>query len=268
MANVATDPLAPQRNLILGLLILLAVAAWGVLVWQGSMPGMLAMGPEVGALLFLALWVVMMVAMMFPTAAPMILLFHRIQAKRRSAGQAFIATWIFVLAYLALWSAAGVVAFIAALAGEALLRRAGLSPEMTARIGGGLLVVAGIYQLTPLKKVCLSACRSPMGFVMTSWEEGVGGAVRMGLHHGIACLGCCWLLFAILFPLGLMNVAAMAVITVLIFAEKAFPWGRRAAQVGAAVLIAYGLAVVAVPSLLPTFASGTAMPDDMGGMKM
>src|SRR5262249_20653389 len=120
---------------------------------------------------------------------------------------------------------------------------------------------------TPLKNVCLTACRSPMGFVMTSWEEGAGGALRMGLHHGLVCLGCCWLLFVILFPLGLMNVAAMAVITVLIFAEKAVPWGRRAAQIGAAVLIACGLAVIAVPSLLPTFASGATI-DDMGGMKM
>ena len=190
--------------------------------------------------LFLALWVVMMVAMMFPTAAPMILLFHRIQAKRRSSGQAFVATWVFIAAYLALWSATGVVAWLAALAGEALLRQAGVPTETIARIGGGLLVIAGLYQLTPLKNICLAACRSPMGFVATSWSEGVGGALSMGLRHGLACLGCCWLLFAILFPLGLMNVAAMAVITILIFAEKVFPWGRRAAQAGAAILIVYG----------------------------
>src|SRR5437762_2376230 len=135
MTDAASDPLARQRTLILGLLVLLAAGAWGVLVWQASMPGMPTMGPEVGTTLFLALWVVMMVAMMFPTAAPMILLFHRIQAKRRSGGQAFVATWVFVAAYLALWSAAGVVAYLAALAGEALLRQAGLSAETTTRIG-------------------------------------------------------------------------------------------------------------------------------------
>src|SRR5436190_22580371 len=156
MTTTATDPLARQRNLILGLLVLLAAVAWGLLVWQATMPGMAAMGAEVGAALFLALWVVMMVAMMFPTAAPMILLFHRIQAKRRSTGQAFVATWIFVAAYLALWSGAGVVAYLAALAGEALLRQAGVTAETTARIGGGLLVIAGLYQVTPLKDVCLS----------------------------------------------------------------------------------------------------------------
>lgn len=274
MTADASDPLARQRSLILGLLILLAAAAWGVLLCQASIPGMVAMGASMGgaAPLFLAVWVVMMVAMMFPTAAPMILLFHRVQAKRRTSGQAFVATWIFVAAYLALWAAAGVVAYLAAIAGEALLARAGLPAEGVARIGGGLIVVAGLYQLTPLKDYCLAECRSPLGFVMTSWRDGVGGAIQMGLRHGVSCLGCCWLLFVILFPLGLMNIAAMALLTVLIFAEKVFPWGRRAAQTGAAVLIAYGVVVLVIPSALPTFASGEmTMPggsDSMPGMKM
>ena len=261
-------PLALQRNLILGLLLVLAAAAWGVLLWQASLPGMAAMGGTMGgATLFLAIWVAMMVAMMFPTAAPMVLLFHRVQGHRRANGQAFVATWIFVATYLALWTAAGVLAFAAAVAGEALLARAGFGPEWTARIGGGLIVVAGLYQLTPLKRICLSECRSPMAFVVTSWRDGAGGAIAMGLRHGLACLGCCWLLFVILFPLGLMNIAAMALITVFIFAEKVFPWSRRTAQVGAAVLVVYGIVVIAVPSVLPTFApAAMSMPDQSGGM--
>src|SRR5262249_41244499 len=107
----------------------------------------------------------------------------------------------------------------------------------------------------------------PMGFIVTSWRDGTVGAVGMGLRHGLACLGCCWLLFVILFPLGLMNVAAMAAITVLIFAEKVFPWGRRAARAGAVILIAYGLLALGVRAALPTFApAGMTMPDDSGGM--
>ncbi len=268
MTVAPTYPLALQRNLILGLLLVLAAAAWGVLLWQASLPGMAAMGGTMGgAPLFLAIWVVMMIAMMFPTAAPMILLFHRVQANRRSRGQAFVATWIFVATYLALWTAAGVLAYIAAAAIEALLARAGLGAASTARLGGALIVVAGLYQLTPLKHVCLRECRSPMAFMVTSWRDGTGGAIAMGLRHGLACLGCCWLLFVILFPLGIMNIAAMALITVFIFAEKLFPWSRRVAQAGAVALIAYGLVVVALPAALPTFAAETmTMPDQPGGM--
>jgi predicted metal-binding membrane protein len=100
-----------------------------------------------------------------------------------------------------------------------------LLPETAARIGGAVLVAAGLYQLSPLKDLCLSQCRTPVGFIMTSWRDGILGALRMGLRHGAYCLGCCWLLFAILFPLGMMNIAAMAAVTALVFAEKTLPWG-------------------------------------------
>jgi len=121
-----------------------------------------------------------------------------------------------------------------------------------ARIGGVILVAAGLYQLSPLKRICLSKCRSPFQFILASWREGYSGAFRMGLEHGVYCLGCCWLLFLILFPLGIMNIAVMALVTVLIFAEKAFPIGPRIAQLASLVLIAYGVLVIIMPSLLPT----------------
>jgi predicted metal-binding membrane protein len=146
-----------------------------------------------------------------------------------------------------------------ALAAEAVAARTALSPAAAARVGGAVLVVAGLYQLMPLKDVCLSKCRTPLGFIMTSWRDGAAGALRMGLLHGAYCLGCCWLLFVILFPLGIMNVAAMAVITLVIFAEKTLPWGRVVARAVAVVLIAYGAAVVAVPQLLPPFPAGHDM---------
>src|SRR5262249_50068530 len=139
-----------------------------------------------------------------------------------------------------------------------------LSPAAAARIGGGTLVGAGLYQLTPLKNLCLAKCQTPMGFIMTSWREGKGGAFRMGLIHGGYCLGCCWLLLVILFPLGLMNIAAMAVVTLVIFAEKSLPWGRAVSRATAAALVVYGAAVIAVPPLLPTFPGTTGMEMQQG----
>ena len=219
---------------------------------MARMPGM---GPTMGAAapLFMAIWIVMMIAMMFPTAAPIILAFHAVQARKRERGEAFVATWVFVASYLFVWSASGLVAYAGAVTAEMIASRAALSAVQSARIGGGLLIVAGLYQLSPWKYVCLTKCRTPMSFIITSWRDGLGGAVRMGVEHGLYCLGCCWLLFVILFPLGIMNVAAMAVITLVVFAEKSFPWGERIARAAAAVLVAYGVLVIFVPRLLPTF---------------
>jgi predicted metal-binding membrane protein len=128
-----------------------------------------------------------------------------------------------------------------------------------------VLIAAGLYQLTPFKDLCLSKCRTPITFIMTSWRDGAAGALRMGLLHGAYCLGCCWLLFVILFPLGIMNIAAMAGISLVIFAEKTLPWGRVAARATAAALVAYGVVVIAAPQVLPTFPEGSsmAMPSHM-----
>jgi predicted metal-binding membrane protein len=269
MDRAQTDPISFHRNVILGLLLALAAAAWVVLVWQGAGADddMVMDSATMGlrAPLFLAIWVVMMVAMMFPTAAPMILTFHKVQAGKRQRAEAFVSTWVFVAAYLLVWTLAGFAAYAGALAAEAVAARAALSPVTAARIGGTMLVAAGLYQLTPLKDLCLSKCRTPITFIMTSWRDGAAGALRMGLLHGAYCLGCCWLLFVILFPVGIMNIAAMAAITLVVFAEKTLPWGRAASRATAAALMAYGAVVVAVPQVLPTFpvGRGMAMPVDM-----
>jgi hypothetical protein len=133
--------------------------------------------------------------------------------------------------------------------------------------GGALLVAAGIYQLTPLKDICLSKCRTPISFVLASWREGYGGAFRMGTEHGVLCLGCCWLLFLILFPLGMMNIAVLALITLLIFAEKSLPIGRQVARAAAVGLIAWGALVFFVPDALPMAMddNGMEMSDGQGG---
>ena len=193
--------------------------------------GMAMDSPTMGlrAPLFLAIWVVMMVAMMFPTAAPDGPDLPPGPGGPAPARRGLRATWVFVAGYMLVWTAGGRGRLRGALAAEAVAARAALSPAGAARIGGVVLILAGLYQLTPLKGRCLSKCRTPIGFIMTSWRDGVAGALRMGLLHGAWCLGCCWLLFVILFPLGMMNIAAMAVVTALIFAEKTLPWGRLAA---------------------------------------
>ncbi|MBI4506482.1 MAG: DUF2182 domain-containing protein [Chloroflexi bacterium] len=243
-----------ERNLILAALLLLAATAWALLLWQAGSADERMMGLTMGmsAPLFLALWVAMMVAMMFPTAAPMILTFARVHDGRRQDGQSFVPTWVFVSAYLAIWTLFGALAYAAAVAAQALAAKSMWLMENTARLGGATLVLAGVYQLSPLKHACLAKCRTPLDFILNGWRDGYLGTLRMGLEHGVYCLGCCWLLFVILFPLGVMNVAAMAVITVLIFAEKSLPVGPRVAHVAAVALIAYGALVVFVPEALPT----------------
>ena len=254
MTSSGAYPLPRGRNLILASLLILAAAAWAVLIWQAGSPGTMGIGPTMGlaAPLFLAIWVAMMVAMMFPTSAPMILMFARVQAGKRQQGVAFVPTWVFVGAYLIVWTAFGALAFAIAVGAEQLADQVPWLMDNAARIGGAILALAGLYQLSPLKRACLTKCRSPLSFILSSWRDGRGGAFRMGLEHGMYCLGCCWLLFVILFPLGVMNVAAMAVITLLIFAEKSLPVGRRVAQVAAAALVVYGALVVFLPQLLPT----------------
>src|SRR5262245_33761668 len=154
MDDARPNPLSVQRNVILGLLLALAAAAWVVLVWQraGANTDMVMNSLTMGlrAPLFLTIWVIMMVAMMFPTAAPMILTFHKVQASKRQRGEAFVSTWMFVAAYILVWTLAGVAAYAGALAAEAVAVRVALSPATAARIGGAIVILAGIYQLTPL----------------------------------------------------------------------------------------------------------------------
>jgi predicted metal-binding membrane protein len=251
-----------ERTLILALLLILAAASWVMLIWQSSTTNGMGMGMAMGltmgmgAALFLAIWVVMMIAMMFPTAAPMMLVFARVQRDRRSGGYAFVPMWVFIGAYLLIWTLFGALVYLGALFAEELAQQVPWIMMNVARIGGGIFVLAGLYQLTPLKRVCLAKCCMPLDFILTSWRDGYPGAFHMGLEHGIYCLGCCWLLFVLLFPLGIMNIAAMALLTALIFAEKFFPPGARIAQCAALVLILYGALVIVVPAALRLSGAG------------
>lgn len=253
MANSRPLPLARERALILALVLGLSLTAWALLVWQaGALRGG-AMGLTMGmsGLLFLGIWVVMMVATMFPAAANMILMFDRIAAGKRQRAQAFVPTWVFVSGYLLVWTVFGALAYLLALAID---RMAGQSMWLMAnasRIGGGVLIAAGLYQLSPLKSACLTQCRTPTQFIMTAWRDGTAGALRMGIEHGVYCVGCCWLLFLILLPLGMMNIVALGLLTALIFAEKALPIGVLAGRIAAFALIGYGLAVIVALAALP-----------------
>jgi predicted metal-binding membrane protein len=261
MQAAAPSHMARVPTAILLSLLLLAAAAWAVLVWQSE--GLdtehmdhveMLTTMDMRAALFLAIWAAMMVAIMFPTAAPMILTFARVQAGRRQQGKPVVPTWIFTGTYLALWVAFGALAYGAAVAAQELAEQSMWFMDNMARIGGGVLMAAGVYQLTPLKNICLSKCRSPLSFILGAWRDGYGGAVRMGLEHGLYCIGCCWLFFLIIFPLGMMNIAVLAAITALIFAEKSLRFGHQARVAAAALLVAYGALVAFVPDALPTMA--------------
>jgi predicted metal-binding membrane protein len=258
MTTANASPFPRERKLILGLLLILAAASWGLLIWQSAAMNSQAMGMGMGLTmgmstgLFLAIWMVMMIAMMFPTAAPMILMFSTVYAGKRQQSQAFVPTWVFVSAYLLIWTLFGLVAYPLALFAERLAGQSMWLMTNAPRIGGALLVVAGLYQLSPLKHMCLAKCRTPLQFILGSWRDGYGGAFRMGFVHGAYCLGCCWFLFVLLFPLGIMNIAVMALLTALIFAEKSVPLGRQISQITGVALISYGVLVVLVPAALPT----------------
>ena len=246
-----------EHPLFLALLLILAAASWVILIWQSSMMNSMGMGLTMGmgAALFLAIWVVMMIAMMFPATAPMNLAFVRVQRDRHS-GHTFVPTWIFVGAYLLIWTLFGVLAYLGANAASELAQQIPWLMMNATRIGGSVLILAGLYQFTPFKRACLAKCCMTQHFILDGWRDGRVGALRMGLEHGLSCLGANWLLFVLLFPLGIMNIAAMAVLTVLIFAEKFFPQPERIAQVAGLALILYGALVVVVPAALPPGGAG------------
>ncbi len=188
--------------------------------------------------LMFTMWWVMMVAMMLPSATPMLLLFARINRKERAGDRPYVPTGIFAAGYLVAWG--GFSAIATGL--QWLLEQLGLlSPMMVTTsywLGGGILVLAGLWQLTPIKGVCLRHCRSPLSFLVQSWRPGRVGAFRMGLEHGAYCLGCCWFLMGLLFFGGIMNLFWIAGLAAYVLLEKTVPlghWFGRAVGIPATV---------------------------------
>ena len=249
--------LKKDRALVLVGVLAVAALAWAYLfflVWDmrqdmsaGSIPGAMNLAlTQVRAwsggdfLLMFLMWAVMMTAMMVPTAAPMILTFATINRKRLEQHQPYVPTVVFLLGYLVVWSAfAG-----AATAVQWGLNTAALLSPMMASVspflGGGLLLAAGIFQWSPLKYACLSHCRTPLGFIMTEWREGTKGALTMGMRHGSFCLGCCWVLMALLFVLGVMNLLWIATLAGFVLIEKIAPAGHWVSRISGVALMIWG----------------------------
>jgi predicted metal-binding membrane protein len=206
---------------------------------------------------FVLAWAVMMAAMMFPAAVPMILLFQGTAARRKATGRAFVPTWVFISGYLLVWTIIGGITWLLVQVASDLAGQLGAANRETwAPLAlGAVLVLAGLYQLTPLKRVCLDHCRSPFGFVMQHWREGYGGALQMGVIHGLYCLGCCWALFAVLVAAGVMSLAWMLLLTLVVFAEKVLPGGPRVAQATGIAFLVLGGVIAAGAVGLPWMAS-------------
>jgi predicted metal-binding membrane protein len=248
-------------------LVTAALAGAALVTWVVTIERMRGMdggpGTDLGALgWFTGVWVTMMAAMMLPSAMPMVLIFSRVSTERQRRGQAFVPTWIFVGGYLAAWTLYGLLAYglfrVIHAAHLNFLSWHAQGPL----VAGAAIAAAGIYQLTPLKRICLRHCRSPMHFVLGGWRSGRLGAVRMGLEHGGYCVGCCWGLMLILFALGVMSVVWMIVVAALVFAEKVLPFGERLSRALAVAFVVIGVWVAAAPGSVPGLtqpASGHAM---------
>ncbi|UCF37430.1 MAG: DUF2182 domain-containing protein [Acidobacteriota bacterium] len=191
------------------------------------------------------MWSIMMVAMMTPTATPMVLTFARINRKRRNRGQPYVATSVFLAGYLVVWVLFSAVAAFAQLELQEIALVNAMLASSSPIFSGILLLTAGVFQWTPLKQACLKHCRTPLSFILTDWKEGTTGAFQMGLKHGVFCTVCCWFLMALLFVLGVMNILWMALITGITLVEKVVPWGDKFSRVAGVVLGLWGLLILA-----------------------
>jgi predicted metal-binding membrane protein len=189
------------------------------------------------------MWLVMMLAMMLPAAAPVTAVFMRMRGERSALGVGHAAS--FVVGYFVAWIAFGIFAAVF----QRLLHSAGLFEthmlDLRAVLAGAILVGAGLYQLTPLKDVCLAHCRTPLGFLLGHWRDGRWGALRMGTEHGLYCLGCCWALMLLMFAGGVMSVIVMALISVFILLERLLPDGPWVTELPGLAMIAGGIYLIA-----------------------
>ena len=250
MSSPELQALAAARARV-GLVALLIALA--VLAWWSTVRAMAGMGASPSADLgtlgwFIGVWIVMMAAMMLPAVSPTVALYARMTRQRGLARPVG-----FTSGYLVVWGAAGVGAY-----GLYALGHHALGTQLAWHAGGrwvagSVLAIAALYELTPLKDVCLGKCRSPLGFLMGTWRDGVRGAFSMGSRHAAWCVGCCWALMAALFALGVMSIVWMAVVAGLITIEKVLPWRRVAVWSTTLFLLGLAVGVFAVPGSVPGF---------------
>ena len=256
----ALSALLRRDRLIIGFAIAFTAAvAWGYTVYEArrmdftgtcACLGMKMGGPDLASwsaaslLPLFLMWAVMMIAMMLPSAAPMLLTFAAVARNRRRADRPYVPVSVFAAGYIAIWC----VFSVAAALGQWLLHRAALlSPTMassSAALAGILLLAAGLFQFTALKRSCLTRCRAPLEFIMTRWREGRLGAFAMGVEHGAFCTGCCWALMALLFVLGVMNILWIALLTILVALEKMLPRAKWFSAASGIALVGWGTWIV------------------------
>ena len=245
-----------ERGLVVAALVGVIVCAWAYLVrasldMHGRMEGPAAWMMEARwdaryALLVFVMWAVMMVGMMLPGALPTILLFRRAIHSDSQVRAPVARTLTFASGYVLAWS---VFSVAATLLQWGLAQVALLSPMMMSVspwLGGAILIAAGVYQWTPLKTVCVTHCRSPLAFLMQHWRPGTPSALRVGLRHGLYCVGCCWVLMLLLFFGGVMNLSWIAAITAFVLAEKLTPYGVQAGRLSGVALVLAGLLVLVI----------------------
>lgn len=250
LKQVSDTAIRADRTAVLAGLYGMIALSWAYLIHQDwamrhmdivdmAMPGMGAWGAA-DLLLVFVMWCIMMAAMMLPAATPMVMLFAMANRKRQAQQGPVVRTWVFVSGYLTVWTGFSALATL----GQWGLHAASMLSPMMLRtppfLGGILLIFAGIYQWTPLKHVCLAHCRSPLGFVMNHWRDGRRGAFLMGFHHGLYCLGCCWLLMTILFVTGAMNLVWIAALCAVVILEKTIPGGLWIARGAGLMFLAWG----------------------------
>jgi predicted metal-binding membrane protein len=245
-----------DRLFVVAGLVVITIVSWGYLffdAWRMSQLGACCQAllhPSldhwpIGDLARMAImWSVMMAAMMVPSAAPMVLTFAALNRQRKSQDRPFVPTGMFLLGYLLVWTGFSVIVTLIQwlLHGLALL-----SPMMVSTspiFGAAILIFAGVFQFTRMKSACLFHCRTPLDFLMTSWREGYSGALKMGLHHGLSCTGCCWLLMVLLFVAGVMNLVWVATITIFVLVEKVLPGAKWISRAGGIICILWGVIIL------------------------
>jgi predicted metal-binding membrane protein len=252
-ASPSTDERPGLGGLVIGgwrlaaAVLAFSVAGWALLTWlavdmgnplfEWTMPDSSSWNAA-NMVSILLMWAVMMAAMMLPSALPMILAFGHLSARNGELARARV----FVAAYLLVWIAFSIAATLLQWALQALDWVDPMIVSTSATLNGALLVIAGVYQFTPLKKMCLANCRTPFAFLLGEWQPGVAGAFRMGLRHGLFCMGCCWAVMALLFVGGVMNLAWIAALSIVVAIEKMAPRGEQLAAVLGIALIVAGAA--------------------------
>jgi predicted metal-binding membrane protein len=250
-----------DRIVVLGALALVIALSWAYLLAGAGMDmtalemtrltsgrGIAKMMPVVWDIgyagVMFVMWWIMMIAMMLPSATPMVLLFATMNRKQKEKGNPYVATALFASAYLIVWAGFSIVAVALQWGLEALTLLSPMMISASVFLGAGVLLAAGIYQLTPIKQACLKNCRSPLQFIMTRWRSGEYGAFRMGVEHGVYCVGCCWFLMGLLFFGGVMNIYWIIGLAVFVLIEKTIPAGHWFSYAVGVVLILCGMVVL------------------------